>query len=123
MAAGSAAFTVTVILSVAVAPLLSVIVNLNTYTPCTKLYNPVVAELVLASVNVVGPLTFVHAYVVIVPSGSDPLPYSVAVLVGSVIVISAPASYRRLVAGCIHVTVTLSIAAAPLLSVTVSLNT
>ena len=41
----AAAFTVTVTSSVAVAPLLSVTVNLNTYTPCTKLVNVVVAAL------------------------------------------------------------------------------
>src|SRR5881394_785766 len=58
---GTAAFTVTVTLSVAVAPRLSVTVNLNTYVPCTRLYKPVVAELVLANVYPVGPLTRVHA--------------------------------------------------------------
>ena len=57
----AAAFTVTVTSSVAVAPLLSVTVNLNTYVPCTRLVNVVVAAFAVPIVNVVGPLTLVHA--------------------------------------------------------------
>ena len=50
-----------VTLSVAVAPLLSVTVNLNTYVPCTRPFNAVEDALAFTKVNVVGPLTRVHA--------------------------------------------------------------
>src|SRR6185295_7890209 len=121
---GTAGSTNTVTLSDAVAPRLSVTVKRNTYVPCTRLYKPVVAELVLANVYPVGPLMRVHAYVAMVPSASLPLPYKVVVLTGKVIVISAPAlAVGAWFVEALTLTVTRSVAVAPLLSVTVSLKT
>src|SRR5690349_7857529 len=88
----AASITTTVISSLAVAPLLSVTVNLNTYVPTTRLLTIVIAELLLAIRNAVGPLTFDHAYFTMEPSGSlDAEPFNVTLLVGSVMVTSVPA--------------------------------
>ena len=82
----AAAFTVTLTVSLPVAPTLSVTVNLNTYTPTTvSPLTPVEAALADPKVTAVGPLILVHAYDAIVPSASDPLPTSVVDDVGSVI--------------------------------------
>src|SRR5688572_12462653 len=88
----TASITTTVTSSLAVAPLLSVTVNLNTYVPTTRLLIIVTAELLLTIRDAVGPLTFDHAYLEIVPSGSlDAKPFKVTLLVGSAMVTSVPA--------------------------------
>src|SRR5689334_631444 len=65
-----ARFTVTVTSSSWVAPLSSVTLRRNTYTPCTRLLNADEAEAGLAMVYWVGPLTLVQAQALMVPSGS-----------------------------------------------------
>ncbi len=87
----TAMFTVTCMVSVSVAPLLSVTFNSNLYIPCAKPVAVVIADVVLVMLPAAGPEIFLHRYAVIVPSGSVPLPVIVAVLVGSVRFWSSPA--------------------------------
>jgi hypothetical protein len=86
-----AGLTVTCTSSVPVLTKLSVTVNLNIYTPCVRLDTVVVADVELPNVNETGPLILLHEYPATVPSVSVPLPDSVVLLMGSVIVLSAPA--------------------------------
>ena len=79
------AATVTCMVSVPVAPLLSVTLNLNLYTPCTNAVIAVEAELALVIEPDAGPETFAQLYDAMVPSGSVPLPESVPVLDGNFI--------------------------------------
>src|ERR1044072_1688812 len=123
-AALGAGFTTTVTWSSDVAPPLSVTLSLNIYVPSTSPFIAVDEPDAFAIVAA-GPETFVHKYDAIVPSPSvDPLPLSVTVFVGSVIVTSAPAFATGAALGAgFTTTVTWSSDVAPPVSVTLSLNT
>ena len=84
-------FTVTWTVALPVAPLLSVTLNLNLYTPCTNAVIAVEAELALVIEPDAGPETFAQLYDAMVPSGSVPLPNNVVEFVGNVKVTSLPA--------------------------------
>ena len=75
-----------VTLLVPVAPWLSVTVNRNTLTPAVV--NPVIFVAAVEGLAIVAavPLSCVHAYDAIVPSGSVPLPDKVTLDVGKVMV-------------------------------------
>src|SRR5690606_36036592 len=79
-------FTVIETLSVSVAPSSSVTVILNTYVPCISPVTVVTAEEGFVMLKVVGPLTLVHATVLMLLSGSLAVPFNVTVDVGSVMV-------------------------------------
>ena len=73
------------------APLLSVTVNSNRYTPCTKLFKAVVALLTVVMLPLEGPDIFAQAKLIIVPSASVPMPVKFAILEGEKISVSIPA--------------------------------
>src|SRR5204863_7720052 len=121
--------TTIVTLSSSIAPWLSVTLNWNTYVPTavrplTCVVDP--AGVVITGVTDPGPVTKLHAYVAIVPSGSkDPVPSRPAIAVGWLMVTLLPAlATGGWLEGTEAFTITMisSVAVAPLLSVTVSLN-
>src|SRR6187399_2890095 len=89
--------------------------------PCTIPVTVVVAEFGLVIVPAVGPAILVHRYAVILPSASVPLPESVTVFVGSVIVWFGPAiAVGGIFPAGLTVTCMVSLPKAPLLSVTLN---
>ncbi len=85
LSTSNSSLTVTVTVEVPVAPLLSVTVRRKTYVPATR---PVILVRAADELTIVAapPDTFVQAYLLILPSLSVPLPVSVTLFVGKVMV-------------------------------------
>jgi hypothetical protein len=80
-----AGFTVMETVSTSVAPLLSVTISWNKYTPCIRFVTWVDEAFGLPMLNNGGPLTFDQEYEEMVPSASaDAVPFNVTELVGHV---------------------------------------
>ena len=78
-------------------------------------------EVIVPEAVAAGPLTFVHAYELMVPSVSVPVPFIVTELVGRVSVRSGPALATGTSLVLTTVTVTLSCDISPLLALTINL--
>src|ERR1035437_1131538 len=119
----AAAFTVTCIVSLPVAPLLSVTFNSNLYTPCTNPVTVVAEEAALVIVPAEGPDIFVQLYEDMLPSASVPLPANDVVLTGNVMVLLEPAlATGAMLEAAFTVTCIVSLPVAPLLSVAFNSN-